>query len=254
MILRANPYFSDSFIRSKPMLQPPFSLFIVFYLLLPFIANAQNEADTLTYFPNDRIRGGAPTFYDTMQYMLGYPSSGYEKHTVGTTIAILTITPQGEMKEVKVLSSLGLDFDRMVHQALSATQHLWLADRYVKNDVALVIPISFVLKGTQYKRATPRLDFLMPEIVVISHTMRRIREDIFLVTKANHLYIEKKYRRAMKYLDELIRRNPYDKNLFIMRGTARHQTGNASGACDDFNMVTTLLRQPLPAEARTLCP
>lgn len=236
------------------MVQPPFSLLVGFYLLFPLISNAQQNADTLTYFPSDRVRGDAPTFYDTMRYMLEYPSSGYNRHTVGTAIAVLTITPQGDMKEVKILNSLGFGFDRMVHQALSATQDIWLADNYVKHDITLFIPISFVLKETQYKRATPRLDFLMPEIVVISHTIRKIREDVFLATKANHLYIEKKYRRAMKYLDELIRRNPFDKNLFIMRGVARHQTGDASGACDDFSMVTTFLRQPLPAEAQALCP
>lgn len=230
-----------------------FSLSIVACLLFPLTSNAQNAADTLTYFPNDRVRGGAPTFYDTMRYMLEYPSSGYEKHTVGTTIAILTITPRGEMKEVKILNSLGFGFDRMVHQALSATRDIWLADSYVKRDITLVIPISFLLKETQYKRATPQLDFLMPEIVVISYATRSIREDILLVTKANQLYIEKKYRRVIKYLDELIRRNPYDKNLFVMRGTARYQTGDTNEGCGDFNMVTTFLRQPLPAEAEALC-
>ena len=231
-----------------------FSLFLGACLLFPLISNAQKEADTLTYFPSDRVRGGAPTFYDTMRYMLDYPSTGYKKHTVGTTIAVLTITPQGEVKEVKILNSLGFGFDRTVRQALSATQDIWLADSYVKHDITLFIPISFVLKDAQYNRTIPVLDFLMPEIVVISHTIRKIREDIFLVTKANHLYVEKKYRRAMKYLDELIRRNPFDKNLFIMRGVARQKTGDASGACDDFSMVTTFLRHPLPAKVLTLCP
>ena len=235
------------------MLKRPLRLLISTCLLFPLAASAQKDADTLTYFPNDRVRGGAPTFYDTMYYELGYPSFGYERHIVGTTIAILTITPQGELKEVKILNSLGYSFDRTVREALSTTQNIWLADSYVKRDIVLFVPISFVFDDSQYKRATPRLDFLMPEIVVISRRMRKIREDITLVTKANQLYIEKKYRRAMKYLNELIRRNPYDKNLFIMRGTARYKTGDPAGACEDFSMITTFLRQSLPAEAYALC-
>lgn len=221
--------------------------------MLPLTLIAQDAVDTLTYFPNDRVRGGAPTFYDTIYYELGYPSSGYERHIVGTTIAMLIITPQGEMKEVKILNPLGFGFDRAVQQALSTTKDIWLADRHSKRDIALFVPISFVLKGTEYNRTLPELDFLMPEIVINSYDTRRIRRDVWLVTKANHLYIEKKYRRAMKYLNELIRRNPFDKNLFIMRGTARHQTGDISGACDDFRMVTSFLRQPLPAEAQAWC-
>lgn len=212
----------------------------------------QAQPDTLTYFPSDRLQGGAPTFYDTLKYSVTYPASQY-KHRVGTSIVAITITPQGDLKPVEIITSLGYSFDKMIRDAITTTRDLWLPDPYLKNDVVFFIPFTFLFENSVYNRLDEPPIFVLPEVKIISYP-NKIREDIILVTRANHHYVEKRYKKAKRYLDELIRRNPYSKNLYLMRGTARYYTRDREGACADFNIISTFLGKSVPGEAVSWCP
>ncbi len=93
---------------------------------------------------------------------------------------------------------------------------------------------------------------MLPEVMILS-SARKIREDVMIITPANHHYVEKRYKKAKRYLDELIRRNPYSKNPYVMRAVARYRTRDLEGACADFTRITSLLHQPLPEEAGEWC-
>ena len=222
---------------------------ITFLIAHPLAA----QPDTLTYFPSDRIQGGAPTFYDTIKHLVHYPYKSQHKHRVGTSIAAITVTPQGELKSVEIITSLGYSFDKTIREAITTTRDLWLADAYLKNDVIFFVPFTFLFENTVYHRSDEPPSFLLPEVMIISYS-NDIRDDLTLVTRANHHYVEKRYRRAKRYLDELIRRNPYSKNLYLMRGTARYHTRDLKGACADYNRIATLLRQSVPKETENWCP
>ncbi len=211
------------------------------------------QPDTLTYFPSDRIQGGAPTFYDTIKYLVSYPHKSQYKHRVGTSIAAITVTPQGELKGVEIITSLGYSFDKAIRYAIATTRNLWLADPHLKNDVIFFVPFTFLFENTVYNRSDEPPGFLLPEVTVISYP-NNIRDDLTLVTRANHHYVEKRYRRAKRYLDELIRRNPYSKNLYLMRAVSRYHTRDREGACADYNRIATFLRQSVPKEAINWCP
>ena len=213
----------------------------------------QAQSDTLAYFPSDRLQGGAPTFYDTLQYLVTYPHASQHRHRVGTSIAAITITPQGELKSVEIITSLGYSFDKMIREAITTTRDLWLADPHLKNDIVFLIPFTFLFENSVYTRANEPPGFVLPELKIISYP-NNIRGDIRLTTRANHHYVEKRYKRAKRYLNELIRRNPYSRNLYLMRATARYHTRDREGACADFRRITTLLHQPLPEEATNWCP
>lgn len=211
------------------------------------------QPDTLAYFPSDRLQGGAPTFYDTVQSLVTYPYASQHRHRVGTSVAAVTITPQGELKPVEIIASLGYSFDKMIREAITTTRDLWLADPYLKNDVVFLVPFTFLFENSVYTRADKPPGFVLPELMIISHPSN-IRDDITLTTRANHHYVEKRYRKAKRYLDELIRRNPYSRNLYRMRASARYHTRDREGACADFRRIATLLHQPLPEEAAKWCP
>lgn len=212
----------------------------------------QAQPDTLTYFPNDRVQGGAPTFYDTMNYLLAYPSYQY-RNPVGTSVVAITITPTGEVKPTEMITSLGYSFDKIIRHAVASTKDIWLADPYVKNDIVIIVPFTFLFKNSVYYRSDEPPNTVQREVMVVGHHSN-IRDDITLTTRANHHYVEKRYKKAKRYLDELIRRNPYNKNLYRMRATARYHTRDQEGSCSDLKRITTLLGEPMPDEASSWCP
>lgn len=209
------------------------------------------QPDTLTYFPNDRVQGGGSTFYDTMHHLLTYPSYQY-RNTVGTSVAAITITPAGEVKPIEIITSLGDSFDKTIRYAVASTKDIWLADRYVKNDIVILVPFTFLFENSVYYRLDEPPNTVQPEVMVVGR-YGNIRDDLTLTTRANHHYMEKRYKRAKRYLDELIRRNPYNKNLYLMRATARYHTRDWEEAYADLKRITTLLGESAPDEMQTLC-
>ncbi|MGB3779438.1 MAG: tetratricopeptide repeat protein [Tunicatimonas sp.] len=221
---------------------------ITFLIVHPLSA----QPDTLTYFPSDRIQNGAPTFYDTIKQLVRYPFKSQYKHRVGTSIAAITITPAGVLKSVEMITSLGYSFDKVIQEAISVTSDLWLADSYLKNDIIFFIPFTFLFENTVYNRANEPPPFMLPEVMIVSGASK-IREDVIIVTQANHHYVEKRFKKAKRYLDELIRRNPYSSNLYRMRATARYHTGDREAACADLERIITLLHKPASDEAAAWC-
>ncbi|MGB3588591.1 MAG: hypothetical protein WBA23_18735, partial [Tunicatimonas sp.] len=74
-----------------------------------------------------------------------------------------------------------------------------------------------------------------------------------LAEKAITFYHEKKYRRALKPLNELIRRNPFNEELYKMRGYCRYATNNRLGACEDYQKIQNLLHRSIPPVAQDIC-
>ena len=216
--------------------------------------NAQGliESDTITYFPSHRVKDGAPTFYDVMYGRLYYPYLAYRSHRVGTAVVSVTITPEGRLRPINIVNSLGYNIDQVIHQAFMAAEDIWLPDPYAKQDITFMVPINFTTHGIHYHQ-DPIPESLAPDITVVGYYSGHLRPDAQIAAKANKFYVEKRYRKAKKYLDELIRRNPFDKNLYLMRGNAYRQLGKNDQSCADFMRIKMLLKQPVPAEVLTLC-
>jgi hypothetical protein len=157
------------------------------------------------------------------------------------------------MRPVQVITSLGYSFDKIIRYAITRTRDIWLADRHVKNDIVVLVPFTFLFEESVYYRTDEPPATVQREVRIVSGLHRNIRDDVTLTTRANHHYVEKRYRRARRYLNELIRRNPYSKNLYRMRATARYYTRDRQGACADLQRITTLLKEPPPNEARKIC-
>ena len=148
------------------MLRLLFNLSIVLLLILPTVS-AQNAPDTLTYFPSDRIKGGAPAFYRTVGGHISYPISANRARIVGTAIVAVTISPQGDLA-YGIVNSLGKEIDQTILNALNKTRGDWLADELAKNDVVVFIPFTFALEGNQFLQHTDKPPFMMEEVIAVS--------------------------------------------------------------------------------------
>ncbi len=74
----------------------------------------------------------------------------------------------------------------------------------MKNDIVTIIPFTFLFENSVYYRLDEPPNTVQREVMVVGRPSN-IRDDITLTTRANHHYLEKRYKRAKRYLDELIR-------------------------------------------------
>ncbi len=213
----------------------------------------QNAPDTVVAFPGNRIAGGDTSFYQTVAGHIAYPRVARDHKTVGTTIAVLTVSPQGELASIDIINTLGTAVDKVVRQAVERTRDMWLADETEEHDVVIFVPFTFAFHGSPFLQHTNKPPFITEDIKVVGSPSVAIEQDADLADRANRLYQKEKFKRAIHYLNELIRRNPYDKNLYLMRGTAHYRLGQKELGCKDLMKIKDFLRESLPPAARAMC-
>ncbi|WKN42492.1 hypothetical protein [Tunicatimonas pelagia] len=74
-----------------------------------------------------------------------------------------------------------------------------------------------------------------------------------IAEKAITFYYAKKYKKAARFLDELIRRNPFHPGLYKMRAHSRYVLGDNPGACEDYQKIQTLLHKLISPNAQNIC-
>ena len=224
-------------------------------LCFSFRLEAQANPDTLTYFPSDRIRGGMPAFYQVISDYIVYPAPARQRKIIGTTVAAVRISSEGHLVDIGIINSLGRFVDRTVRNTLNRTKTRWLADPLASSDIVFFIPITFLPTGIQLLQDADKPSFLLPavNVVIDDELPTSVASDTTIVRQANRLYQEKNYSKALKHLDELIRRNPYRRELYLMRGNAHYQLGDRERGCADFAMIRSFLKQAVPATAAALC-
>lgn len=216
-----------------------------------------NPPDTLDHFPSYRVKGGAPTFYKAIQETLIYPRSARQNGTVGTAIVSMVLSPTGVISDFQIVNSLCKDIDQELEEVFLKTKDIWLADSLEKNDYILFIPVVFLIEGTNYIQTRHEAGFMLSEIKVVAYGSDgidgRVREDQFHAERADESYKKKKYKATIKHLDELIRRNPFNAELYKMRAFSQYGLGNRSAACEDYRKLKVLLHRAIPKAAQALC-
>ncbi len=223
--------------------------FLLTILLITANLIFANPPDTLDHFPNYRMQGGNYVFFQFIEENLRYPQPARQSGVTGTAIVSVTLEPTGAIS-VTVVNSLGNSIDNELTTTFQETQFMWLPDSYESHDLIFFLPVTFLINDFKFARNNHTAGFLLEEIFVTTQSLgegNQVPEpDHKLAEKAITFYHEKKYRRALKPLNELIRRNPFNEELYKMRGYCRYATNNRLGACEDYQKIQTCYIDQFP--------
>ncbi len=213
-------------------------------------------SDTAEYFPSQRFEGGAIAFFEFLEYNLYYPPAAVQRGVVGTAIVALTVSPEGKIDRIDMVQSLHKSIDTQIINALKDTKRMWLPAKKVSGakPFTLFLPITYVINNHQFLQNFEKPYYLGRAAILIAENPDiQLKDDAYYASQSNQYYQNKQYKQAIEYLDELIRRNPFNKDLYLMRGNAYYQLGKKDKACEDFSKITHFLRQTPPAVVESLC-
>lgn len=218
--------------------------------------NISAATDTAEYFPSQRFEGGAVAFYEFLNQNLFFPSSAFDQGIVGTAIVSFVLTPEGRINQIEMVNPLHGRIDAHIIQVIKATQSMWLpAEHTSEAEKILFLPLTYVIDDHKFMQNFLKPYYLGRAVIIHAYGAKdEIKEDQFYIENANKHYEAKQYQESLKYLNELIRRNPYHESLYLMRGNAYHNLGKQEKACEDFNKVRTFLRKDIPAVISKICP
>lgn len=224
------------------------SLFSSLLLLSCFgVSPVLARIDTLRTFPDNRFINGAPGFGQYLMSSIRYPSQAQQDAVVGTSLVSLLVTPSGKLANVAILNSLGKAIDGEVIRVIQAANKGWLpTDQEDSQDsIMMILPVTFLLGEKNFYVDEVKPDFILSEseVVVVGYGQSAsAKDDEYHTTKLNSAIQEKNYKQAIKHVNELIRRNPFNEKLYYCRAKAEHELGQTEEACNDYKKILVLFQ------------
>ena len=161
-----------------------------------------------------RYKGGFYTLEKDFNKSVKFPDVARLNCRIGICIASLFVDCKGVVQKVSIKNPLKLGIDEEVTNFFSSTAGKWNTcddERYTKFD----IPIQFTLTGTE-TNTTDAMLICVGE----GEPGQPCNSDEYYIEKVEKLLEKKKGKKAMQYIDILIRRNPYTNEYYEMKKEA----------------------------------
>ncbi len=196
-----------------------------------------------------RFRGGEGGLVSYITKTIHLPDSEKEAGLICNSIAKVTLTPGGDIREVIIFNPVDSIIDSIVLSSLRSSAFLWKPCDTVKHDQSFYIQVAFTASGampnlyypTQYKF---RSLFPEPSLIKASQGLPPIypsvgkKEPVFvkneyLADSLNKMLDKEEYKEALPVLNELIKRDPFNRDLYKERIMINFRLGNKDQVMKD---------------------
>ena len=187
---------------------------------------------------------------------LRYPFATQVNNLVGIYIGAIRVAPTGELISISTIhpidKSTALNFNETITKAWRKhTVHVsGLRDTTdFLISVKLMLSKGFTDDPLPYHVDTDMAPANLCETAILvgfnSDGTAEIIDDQELLEQSNTNFKAKKYTRCIKSLSELIRRNPYNPSLYVMRAKSYELLGETENACADYDYLRCFLNYTL---------
>ena len=200
------------------MMRTTFLLIFVFLNLIGNTIIAQEKVIN-TRFKGEEI--GLRTF---LGQNLKYPVLSQQDKSIGYSITGITITPEGKIFEISTINPIDESIEKDIYRVLQMTKNKWLKCDTISTNQTFYVQIVYVLGDSPSINNPAKDQYNFIDLVVL--TALGLGNDNYLpesdesiATKLGEALGKNKYGKAQSYIDELIRRNPFNKELYQLRMT-----------------------------------
>lgn len=220
--------------------------------------------DTVPNIFNTRYPGGRHELKTFLASTLSYPAAAVENATVGLSIASCTLNPDGSIHDVSIINPVSTSIDKEIERALYLTGGSWLP--ILKDTLeTFYTQILFTLSGIPFHTATLKMPNMLDEInltaIGIKYATRKVndgprqlisgpeevtyedsrRSDEYIAEKIAEAIQKEKYKVARRYLNEAIKRNPFEPSLYQIRIMVNSRLGDQEETMKDVNKLNNFM-------------
>lgn len=173
----------------------------------PAKSRKKNLKELLDY----RYRGGFHSFERLFFKTVEYPEIAQKNCVMGITIVRFEVDCEGEIKNLIIKNPMYWGIDEQIQSFLSQTMGNWNTcsdDKYTHFEV----PIQFLINDTETNSTMDGIIVHQAELVGY-----KCKGDSYYQEKLDKALLKNNKKKTLRYLNELIKRNPYDANLYDMR-------------------------------------
>lgn len=172
---------------------------------------------------NQRFKGGEAGLNDFLGQNLLYPILSQENKSTGYSITGITITPDGNIIDISTINKIDDSIEKNIYKVLQNTKGKWLNCDTISKNQTFYIQIIYTYENfpNSYlvKQINDKYNFLKPVVLTAlaweKTELPNTTESI--TTNLDEKLKKEAYKEALKYINELIRRNPFSKELYQKR-------------------------------------
>ena len=225
------------------------SFLLALLLLSTTILSAQDSVRHVGEFPVSRYEGGPQAFYKFLGETLEYPRQARETARVGTSIVELTLSPEGKFTNLEIINPLGKGIDEDLLQTFRKTEDQWLALPGV-SPIRMYFVITYLINNQPFYRMAPDAKLFQEEVVVNAYggNQSQQRPHARLIENLHKFREKKKFKKALRFADELIRRDPLNSQWYLQRSNINSELGHREAVCQDLSKLRHFLKVPVTEE------
>lgn len=197
---------------------------IVLCFCLTYNIFAQNSVKPIEY----RFKKGESGLRDFLIKNIHYPYDSRSNGTIGFSISGISITPKGKIDSLYIINPIDELIDNEVLRVLRSSSRFWLKCDTISHDQAFFIQIAFIISGTKPNSSIINpvsYRFFIEPITVTDINLRDNavlpQSDELLAIKCIVSVSSGRYNEALSFVNDLIKRNPFKKELYQYRITIR---------------------------------
>ena len=209
---------------------------------------AQDTVRHVGEFPVSRYKGGPQAFYKVLGETLEYPREARSTARVGTSIVKLTLSSEGTTR-LEIVNPLGKGIDEDILQTFRKTEDQWLALSGV-SPIQMYFVITYMINNQSFYRMAPDSALFQEEVFVNAYGSGQSlqRPHARLIENLHKFREKKKFKKALKAADELIRRDPLNSQWYLQRSTINSELGHREAVCQDLSKLRHFLKVSVDEE------
>jgi TonB family protein len=193
-------------------------------LLIIVICNVCHSTSAQESSIDLRFEGGGDGLREFLSHTLKYPSKSLDNKTIGYSITGITITREGEIKEISTINPVDDSIDYEITIALLNTKGKWLKSNIISGDMTFYVQAIYqiVQFGEMPVVSTQLKDiynFTEPVYITGIKLMKQglPENNESIGIKISESLKNGNSEEALHYTSELIKRNPFKKELYQLR-------------------------------------
>ena len=180
-----------------------------------------------------RFKGGEMGYISFFSKCIHFPVTSIEKGTFANSITKIKVNPEGKVTEITVINPIDSIIDNEVLRVINLSKSFWKKCDSIRHDQVFYIQIAFSLPGFQPNLCKPKSkeimnlfpepiivsvpEFLLPTLSKGNDSKKPIEKSEELSERLNSNLKNEKFEDALPFLNELIKREPFNRDLYKVR-------------------------------------
>jgi hypothetical protein len=180
-----------------------------------------------------RFKNGENGYISFFSKNINFPVQAIENGTIGNSITRISLNPDGEINGITIINPIDSIIDKEVLRVIDLSKSFWKKCDTINHNQVFYIQIAFSLSGFQPNLCKPKTDeilklFPVPILITqpgpLAGTLSKednakipFKKNEELSEKVNSMLDKGKFEEALPFINELIKRDPFNRDLYKVR-------------------------------------